>query len=51
MLIGLYGGAFDPFHKEHKKVIESAYAELNLDKIMIIPSFNPPHKDNNLTKY
>jgi nicotinate-nucleotide adenylyltransferase len=44
MLTGLFGGAFDPFHKEHKRLAESAWRELNLDRILIIPSVNPPHK-------
>lgn len=44
MQIGIFGGAFDPFHKEHKKLIEAALGELNLDKILVIPSVNPPHK-------
>ncbi len=45
MLIGIFGGAFDPFHKEHKRLVESAWKELNLDRILIIPTVHPPHKN------
>jgi len=44
MLIGIFGGAFDPFHKEHKELVKAAWQELNLDKILIIPTAYPPHK-------
>lgn len=45
MRIGFFGGAFDPFHNEHKRIIESAKNELNLDRIVVYPSFAPPHKE------
>ena len=44
MKIGIYGGTFDPVHLGH---IRSAYAFLTacqLDKLLIIPTFIPPHK-------
>ena len=44
MKIGFYGGAFDPFHIEHKNSLLQVYKELNLDKIVVYPSFLPPHK-------
>lgn len=44
MKIGLYGGAFNPPHVEHKKVINEAKNALGLDKCIIIPSYLPPHK-------
>lgn len=43
--IGLFGGTFNPVHVEHVNVIKNAIEEFNLDKILIIPSKIPPHKD------
>lgn len=44
MKVGFFGGAFDPFHVEHKNIILSAKEELNLDRIVVYPSYLPPHK-------
>lgn len=44
MRIGLYGGTFDPIHIGHLIVIENAINAMNLDKVIILPSSNPPHK-------
>lgn len=44
MRIGLYGGTFDPIHIGHLIVIENAINDMNLDKVIILPSSNPPHK-------
>lgn len=44
MRIGLYGGTFDPIHVGHLIVIENAINDMNLDKVVILPSSNPPHK-------
>jgi len=46
MKVGILGGTFDPIHQGHLKMAETAYKELKLDKILIMPSGNPPHKDN-----
>lgn len=46
MKIGLYGGTFDPIHIGHLIVMENVLNFLNLDKIIILPSSNPPHKVN-----
>jgi nicotinate-nucleotide adenylyltransferase len=51
MTVGLFGGAFDPFHKEHEKVAEAAIKELSLEKLVLVPSFNPPHKDNTVADF
>lgn len=44
MRIGLYGGTFDPIHLGHLIVIENAINEIKLDRVIILPSSNPPHK-------
>ena len=45
MKIGLYGGTFDPIHSAHLLIAEFIKDDLNLDKIIFIPSGTPPHKD------
>lgn len=44
MRIGLYGGTFDPIHIGHMIVMENSINEMELDKLIILPSSNPPHK-------
>lgn len=46
MKIGLYGGTFDPIHIGHLIVLENTLNFMGLDKIIVIPSSNPPHKQN-----
>lgn len=45
--IGICGGTFDPIHIGHLAIAELVRCELNLDKVMFIPSGMPPHKDLN----
>lgn len=48
---GVLGGTFDPIHNAHLFVAESVLEELNLDKIIFIPSGIPPHKaDHKITR-
>lgn len=42
--IGIMGGTFDPIHLGHLILGEKAYEQLNLDKVLFMPSGNPPHK-------
>ncbi len=42
--IGIIGGTFDPIHIGHLIIAESALSELELDKVIFMPSGNPPHK-------
>ena len=42
--IGLMGGTFDPIHFGHLVTAESARFKYNLDKVVFVPSGNPPHK-------
>ncbi len=44
--VGLFGGTFDPIHNAHLEVAENAIEQLDLDKVILIPSKNPPHKNN-----
>ena len=40
----LFGGTFDPIHNAHLKMAKKAAAEFALDRVVFIPSGNPPHK-------
>lgn len=42
--IGVFGGSFDPCHKEHILVALSSLEELGLDKLYIVPTLIAPHK-------
>jgi nicotinate-nucleotide adenylyltransferase len=44
MKLGLYGGAFNPIHRCHLLVAETARARLGLDSVIFIPTGDPPHK-------
>ncbi len=44
MKTAVFGGAFDPFHVEHKRIIMEAHDYLGLDRVVVVPSFLPPHK-------
>ncbi len=44
MKIGVFGGTFDPPHNGHLHLAKSIADELNLDKIIVIPTFVAPHK-------
>ena len=44
MNIGVLGGSFDPIHNAHLKMAKTALEEFNLDKIVFVPAYIPPHK-------
>lgn len=44
MKIGIFGGTFNPPHVGHLIVAEQVITMLGLDKIIFIPSFISPHK-------
>ena len=47
--IGIMGGTFDPIHYAHLATAEFIRDNYKLDKILFIPSGNPPHKKGNIT--
>ena len=44
MKLGLYGGAFNPIHRCHLLVAETARSRLGLETVLFIPTGDPPHK-------
>jgi nicotinate-nucleotide adenylyltransferase len=42
--VGIFGGTFDPIHFGHLGLAVEAKKALVLNKIFLIPSYNPPHK-------
>jgi len=41
------GGTFDPIHYGHLVTAEAVRDEYDLDKVLFMPSGNPPHKMGN----
>jgi len=46
MRIGILGGTFNPVHIGHLILAEEVREKLNLDKVIFVPTYLPPHKDN-----
>ena len=44
MNIGIYGGTFDPPHIGHVTAARAAMEVLGLDKLVLVPDAQPPHK-------
>jgi nicotinate-nucleotide adenylyltransferase len=44
MKIGILGGTFDPVHIGHLALARAAQKQFQLDKILFIPAYLPPHK-------
>ena len=44
MKIALFDGAFNPLHIGHAMLAEIAVKEHGFDKVLLVPTFIPPHK-------
>ena len=47
--IGIYGGTFNPVHIGHINLLQAFIDALNFDKVIVIPTNVPPHKNVSLT--
>ncbi len=43
--IGFFGGTFNPIHMGHLAIAQMAQETFKLDKVIFIPSHQPPHKN------
>ena len=45
MKTGIFGGSFDPPHTAHIQIALMAKEKFNLDRIIMVPTGQPPHKE------
>lgn len=45
--VAIMGGTFNPIHNGHLVAAEAVRQELDIDKVVFIPTGNPPHKQSN----
>ena len=48
MKIAIFGGSFNPVHKEHINIVKAAIESLSLDKVIIMPSNVTPSKNGRM---
>jgi nicotinate-nucleotide adenylyltransferase len=46
--LGVFGGTFDPIHLGHLRAAEVAREAARLDRVLFLPSGQPPHRDSTL---
>lgn len=42
--LAVFGGTFDPIHWGHLLIAETALQQVSVEKVIWVPSLNPPHK-------
>ncbi len=47
--LGVFGGAFDPPHVTHRVLVEAALAQLQLDRLHVVPTGHAWHKSRSLS--
>ena len=50
-IIGVFGGTFDPVHNGHVLTISELLEKLPFEKILVIPNFQPPHRESPQVSY
>ena len=48
--IGIMGGSFNPIHDRHIEIAACARQEHKLDRVIFLPTGNPPHKHSELAE-
>ena len=46
MQIAIFGGSFDPVHLAHVAIVEKALKELDIDKLLVVPTYLNPFKSS-----
>ncbi|MGW8273238.1 MAG: nicotinate (nicotinamide) nucleotide adenylyltransferase [Thermodesulfovibrionales bacterium] len=49
--IGIFGGTFNPVHQGHLRCAEEVHEMLALDRVLFVPSFDPPLKTKSLVPF
>lgn len=49
--VGIMGGTFDPVHVGHLAVAHRVLDRFQLNEILFVPAFSPPHKERSLTSF
>ncbi|HEX3742556.1 MAG TPA: nicotinate-nucleotide adenylyltransferase [Bryobacteraceae bacterium] len=44
MRLAIFGGTFDPIHRAHLAIAREAVERCGLDRVLLVPAANPPHK-------
>ena len=44
MRLAIFGGTFDPIHQAHLAIAREAIERCRLDRVLLVPADNPPHK-------
>jgi nicotinate-nucleotide adenylyltransferase len=44
--IAIFGGSFDPIHVAHVAIVENALSKLDIDKLIIVPTYLNPFKNS-----
>lgn len=47
----IFGGAFDPPHREHIKMLKAAVEELGAERAVVVPTYFPPHKSQGILPF
>ncbi len=48
MSLGVFGGTFNPVHLAHLRLAEEVREALALERVLFVPSADPPHKQSEL---
>ncbi len=51
MRLAIFGGTFDPIHQAHLAIAREAAERCQLDRVLLVPAGNPPHKSATRTPY
>ena len=44
MRLAIFGGTFDPIHRAHLLIARTAATQFQLDRVLLVPAAQPPHK-------